>query len=109
MFQLSAKNDEGPSKWSDVVMFRTLPDRPAPPCKPQIKGKVLSHAFTITWGMSERMSGYVSVYSFTVAWGMSACRPRHLRGVCQCVYLHNYMGMSACISSQYSSMGYVSV
>ncbi|XP_076453878.1 fibronectin type-III domain-containing protein 3A-like isoform X4 [Babylonia areolata] len=48
-FRLSAKNDEGPSKWSDTVTFRTLPDRPLAPCKPQIKGKVLSHAFRITW------------------------------------------------------------
>ncbi|XP_070212952.1 fibronectin type-III domain-containing protein 3a-like [Littorina saxatilis] len=48
-FRLSAKNDEGPSKWSDAVTFKTQPDKPAPPCKPQIKGKVLSHAFRITW------------------------------------------------------------
>ncbi|KAL8559262.1 hypothetical protein ACOMHN_040386 [Nucella lapillus] len=48
-YRLSAKNDEGLSKWSDTVTFKTLPDRPAPPCKPQIKGKVLSHAFKITW------------------------------------------------------------
>ncbi|KAK7478993.1 hypothetical protein BaRGS_00029754 [Batillaria attramentaria] len=48
-FRLSAKNDEGNSKWSEVVSFKTLPDRPAPPCKPQIKGKVLAHAFRITW------------------------------------------------------------
>ncbi|ESO87946.1 hypothetical protein LOTGIDRAFT_126794 [Lottia gigantea] len=48
-FRLAAKNDEGVSKWSDVICFRTLPERPSVPAKPQIKGKVLSDRFRIIW------------------------------------------------------------
>jgi hypothetical protein len=64
--QLSAKNDEGQSKWSDPVTFRTLPDRPAAPPKPQIKGKVMSHAFTITWGEKSLLGQMNLIAGFTI-------------------------------------------
>ena len=50
LLQLAAKNDEGLSKWSDIVHYKTLPARPEPPGKPQIKGKIHAHVFKITWG-----------------------------------------------------------
>ena len=48
--QLQATNEEGNSKWSDVVCFRTLPDRPQHPSKLQVKGRVTSNSFRCTWG-----------------------------------------------------------
>lgn len=48
--QLAAINDEGQSKWSDAVSYKTLPDRPAAPPKPQIKGKIHAHSFKVVWG-----------------------------------------------------------
>ncbi len=50
--QLSANNEEGSSKWSDAVSYRTLPDKPCAPPKPQIKGKVHSNSFRVSWGES---------------------------------------------------------
>ena len=55
---MAAKNEEGPSKWSDTVSYRTRPGRPDPPGKPQIKGKILSDAFKIVWGMYQ---GFVNI------------------------------------------------
>ena len=49
--QLQATNEEGSGKWSDVVCFRTLPDRPQAPPKPQLKGKLTSNNFRVVWGM----------------------------------------------------------
>jgi len=48
-FRLSANNEEGNSKWSDFINYNTLPDRPQAPPKPQIKGKVHSSQFKVTW------------------------------------------------------------
>ncbi|XP_052782735.1 fibronectin type-III domain-containing protein 3A-like isoform X3 [Mya arenaria] len=48
-FRLCASNDEGASKWSEVVAYRTLPARPDTPSKPQLKGKIHPHVFRITW------------------------------------------------------------
>eukprot|EP00105_Crassostrea_gigas_P017957 XP_011435920.1 PREDICTED: fibronectin type-III domain-containing protein 3A isoform X3 [Crassostrea gigas] len=48
-FRLAALNDEGQSKWSEVVAYRTKPDRPAPPPKPQIKGKIHAYNFRVVW------------------------------------------------------------
>ncbi|XP_046573068.1 LOW QUALITY PROTEIN: fibronectin type-III domain-containing protein 3A-like [Haliotis rubra] len=48
-FKLAAKNDEGQSKWSDIVAHRTLPERPTAPPKPQIKGKIFAHNFRVIW------------------------------------------------------------
>lgn len=48
-YRLAAINDEGQSKWSEAVKYKTLPDRPAPPPKPQIKGKIHAHSFKVVW------------------------------------------------------------
>ncbi|XP_052239608.1 fibronectin type-III domain-containing protein 3A-like isoform X2 [Dreissena polymorpha] len=48
-FKLAAVNEEGTSKWSDIVAFRTLSDKPAAPGKPQLKGRIETHKFKITW------------------------------------------------------------
>lgn len=48
--QLQTTNEEGHSMWSNVVCFRTLPDRPQPPSKLQVKGRVTSHCFRCVWG-----------------------------------------------------------
>ncbi|XP_023930352.1 fibronectin type-III domain-containing protein 3a-like isoform X1 [Lingula anatina] len=48
-FKLCARNEEGSSKFSDVVNYRTLPDRPGPCGRPQTKGKVHSNSFRVVW------------------------------------------------------------
>lgn len=48
-FRLAAKNDEGQSKWSDIVSYCTLPEPPLPPSKLQVKGKIHACYFKITW------------------------------------------------------------
>ncbi|XP_074657829.1 fibronectin type-III domain-containing protein 3A-like isoform X1 [Tubulanus polymorphus] len=48
-FRLSANNDEGNSRWSDIVCYRTLPDRPMPPGKPGVKGKIFPTSFRVIW------------------------------------------------------------
>ncbi|KAK3095390.1 hypothetical protein FSP39_014126 [Pinctada imbricata] len=48
-FRLAAINDEGQSKMSDIVQYRTKPDRPCPPPKPQIKGKIHANSFRVVW------------------------------------------------------------
>ncbi|KAL3846896.1 hypothetical protein ACJMK2_017848 [Sinanodonta woodiana] len=48
-FRLAAKNEEGQSKWSEIVAYHTSPDRPSPPGKPQIKGKIYANSFRVTW------------------------------------------------------------
>lgn len=48
-FRLKAQNDGGPSAWSEEVMFRTLPDRPARPSKPIVKGRIHAHSFRLKW------------------------------------------------------------
>ena len=48
--QLQTTNEEGNSTWSNIVCFRTLPDRPQQPSKPQVKGRVTSQCFRCVWG-----------------------------------------------------------
>lgn len=47
--QLRAQNEEGPSRWSDEVTLSTLPDRPDPPRKPTLKGRVHAYGFKVKW------------------------------------------------------------
>lgn len=48
-FRLKSQNIEGPSRWSEEVCYRTLPDRPAQPFKPNVKGKIHAQQFKIKW------------------------------------------------------------
>lgn len=48
-FRLCAFNEEGNSRWSSIVAFRTMPDAPRAPSKPSLKGKLHSTSFKITW------------------------------------------------------------
>lgn len=48
-FRLRAQNEGGVSPWSEEVMFRTLPDRPARPSKPVVKGRIHAHSFKLKW------------------------------------------------------------
>ncbi|XP_059588743.1 fibronectin type-III domain-containing protein 3a isoform X3 [Alligator mississippiensis] len=48
-FRLFAYNSEGKSSPSEVVEYSTNPDKPGPPSKPSVKGKIHSHNVKITW------------------------------------------------------------
>ena len=48
--QLFAYNSEGKSSPSEVVEHSTSPDKPGPPSKPTVKGKIHSHSVKVTWG-----------------------------------------------------------
>ncbi|KFP74588.1 Fibronectin type-III domain-containing protein 3a [Acanthisitta chloris] len=48
-FRLFAYNSEGKSSPSEVVEHSTKPDRPGPPSKPVVKGKIHSHSVRVTW------------------------------------------------------------
>lgn len=48
-FRLRARNDDGISPWSEEVTYRTLPDRPARPSKPVVKGRIHAHCFKLKW------------------------------------------------------------
>ncbi|KAJ8971455.1 hypothetical protein NQ314_000712 [Rhamnusium bicolor] len=48
-FRLRARNDDGMSPWSEEVTYRTLPDRPARPSKPVVKGRIHAHSFKLKW------------------------------------------------------------
>ncbi|XP_051877028.1 fibronectin type-III domain-containing protein 3A-like [Pristis pectinata] len=44
-----ACNSEGKSNPSDVVKYSTCPEKPGPPSKPSVKGKVHAHNFKVVW------------------------------------------------------------
>ncbi|NXG17656.1 FND3A protein, partial [Grallaria varia] len=48
-FRLFAYNSEGKSSPSEVVEHSTNPDKPGPPSKPSVKGKIHSHSVKVTW------------------------------------------------------------
>ncbi|XP_026558821.1 fibronectin type-III domain-containing protein 3A isoform X2 [Pseudonaja textilis] len=48
-FRLFAHNTEGKSGPSEVVEYSTCPDKPGPPGKPTVKGKIHSHNVKVTW------------------------------------------------------------
>lgn len=58
-FRVRAQNEEGHSKYSDEVVLCTLPDRPAPPNKPGLKGRVSAYGFKVRWDPPSGMD-YVS-------------------------------------------------
>ncbi|XP_053328630.1 fibronectin type-III domain-containing protein 3A-like isoform X2 [Spea bombifrons] len=48
-FRVFAFNSEGRSNPSNVVQYATSPDRPGPPCKLSVKGKIHAHNVKVTW------------------------------------------------------------
>ncbi|XP_048370204.1 fibronectin type-III domain-containing protein 3A-like [Sphaerodactylus townsendi] len=48
-FRLFAHNTEGKSSPSEVVEYSTCPDKPGPPSKPAVKGKIHPHNVKVTW------------------------------------------------------------
>ncbi|ESN91224.1 hypothetical protein HELRODRAFT_104183 [Helobdella robusta] len=64
-FRLQSQNDEGYSKWSDIVCFKTLPDRPQPPSKPVLKMKPSSTFFKIQWDEPRDLGG-ISISHYIV-------------------------------------------
>ncbi|KAM8954041.1 fibronectin type-III domain-containing protein 3A-like [Pelodytes ibericus] len=48
-FRVIAFNSEGRSNPSNVVEYSTSPDKPGPPIKPSIKGKIHAHSVKVTW------------------------------------------------------------
>ncbi|KAM9321018.1 fibronectin type-III domain-containing protein 3A [Gastrophryne carolinensis] len=48
-FRVIAYNSEGKSGPSEPVEFLTCPDKPGPPAKPSVKGKVHAQNFRIVW------------------------------------------------------------
>ncbi|KAM4696721.1 fibronectin type-III domain-containing protein 3A-like [Rhinophrynus dorsalis] len=48
-FRVFAFNIEGKSNPSEVVEYSTSPDKPGPPGKPAVKGKIHAHSVKVTW------------------------------------------------------------
>lgn len=48
-FRLRAANETGFSSWSNEVTYKTQPERPGRPSKPQIKGKIHGNYFKAKW------------------------------------------------------------
>lgn len=48
-FKLKALNEFGHSIWSEQVTFQTLPEKPARPSKPVVKGRIHAHSFRLKW------------------------------------------------------------
>ncbi|XP_063287983.1 fibronectin type-III domain-containing protein 3A-like isoform X2 [Pelobates fuscus] len=48
-FRVFAFNSEGRSNPSNIVEYSTSPDKPGPPSKPSIKGKIHVHSVKVTW------------------------------------------------------------
>lgn len=49
-FRLLAVNCQGKSRWSDVVIFGTHPERPGQPSSPWLEGKIRTAGFAVSWG-----------------------------------------------------------
>ncbi|XP_029462382.1 fibronectin type-III domain-containing protein 3A-like [Rhinatrema bivittatum] len=64
-FRVFAYNSEGKSNPSEVVEYTTVPDKPGPPTKPSIKGKIHAHAVKIMWE-SPKDNGGSEIYSYVV-------------------------------------------
>jgi len=56
-FKLRAHNEMGASAYSTDVSYTTLPGRPGPPPKPQVKGKVRATNFKVMWNPPDDNGG----------------------------------------------------
>lgn len=78
-FRLIAENEAGQSPYSDEVSFQTLPERPARPQKPQVKGKIHANHFKVKWDPpSDRGGAEISLYFVEISSG--ACFDRIYTG-----------------------------
>ncbi|PSN41619.1 hypothetical protein C0J52_17774, partial [Blattella germanica] len=69
-FRLRAHNEEGTSKWSEEVCYRTLPDRPAAPPRPTVKGRIHAQTFKMKWEPpSDRGGADITTYILEVDGG----------------------------------------
>lgn len=77
-FRVFAENSEGKSNPSEIVEYSTASEKPGPPSKPSVKGKIHTHSIKVIWeapkddGGSE-ISKYVLEISETLngnAWNM---------------------------------------
>ncbi|KAE8744685.1 hypothetical protein FOCC_FOCC008688, partial [Frankliniella occidentalis] len=67
-FRLKANNEDGSSRWSEEVCYRTLPDRPCPPSRPIVKGKIHAHSFKVKWDAPHEKGG-ADISSYTLELG----------------------------------------
>ncbi|XP_073994943.1 miles to go isoform X2 [Rhodnius prolixus] len=58
-FRLKSQNEDGSSRWSDEASYTTLPGRPGPPGKPQLKGKMHLHSLRLRWDPPNDKGGAV--------------------------------------------------
>ncbi|XP_006008926.1 fibronectin type-III domain-containing protein 3A isoform X1 [Latimeria chalumnae] len=56
-FRVFACNIEGKSNPSQVVEYSTCPDKPGPPSKPSIKGKIHAHSLKVVWDSPKNNGG----------------------------------------------------
>lgn len=69
-FRLRADNENGNSPWSDEISFKTLPERPARPLKPQVKGKIHATSFKAKWDPPvDRGGAEIQVYHLDISAG----------------------------------------
>jgi hypothetical protein len=72
--KLNARNEEGPSQWSDEVCYRTLPDRPAAPPRPTVKGRIHAQTFKMKWDPpSDRGGADITTYILEIDGGSGKC------------------------------------
>lgn len=65
---MKANNEDGSSRWSEEVCYRTLPDRPSPPSRPIVKGKVHASSFKVKWDPPHDRGG-ADISSYTLELG----------------------------------------
>jgi hypothetical protein len=72
--KLRAHNEEGSSHWSEEVCYRTLPDRPAAPPRPTVKGRIHAQTFKMKWDPPSDWGGAdITTYILEIDGGGGKC------------------------------------